>query len=108
ASACLPHVVFREHLSRVCEWVDQSEQAKLADRRAVGADAVLHDRRLLALHPREQPAQVEDEEHDEGDAPEGDAEVRCGHCSGVREAGSDRGWPAVGALSTAPVSPMAW
>src|SRR5438034_8200347 len=48
----------------------------------------------------EQPAQVEDEEHDEGDAPEGDAEVRCAHWSGGREAGSDRGWPAVGALST--------
>src|SRR5438128_1719806 len=101
-------VLLREHLDRVGERVEQAQQAEPEDRRAVGADAVLHDRRLLALDPREEPAKVEDEEHDEGDAPEGDAEVRGAHWSGVREAGCDRGWPAIGAFSTAPVSPMAW
>src|SRR2546425_176985 len=110
-----PIAISAEIMRAAARWPPRSaklladdQPAEPEDRRAVGADAVLHDRRLLALDPREQPAKVEDEEHDEGDAPEGDAEVRGAHRSGVREAGSDRGWPAIGAFSTAPVSPMAW
>src|SRR2546428_10306628 len=46
------------------------------NRGAVGADAILHDRRLLALDPGEEPAEVEDEHHDEGHASEDDPEVQ--------------------------------
>src|SRR5438445_6729486 len=46
------------------------------NRGAVGADAILHDRRLLALDPGEEPAEVEDEHHDEGHAAEDDPEVQ--------------------------------
>src|SRR5207244_10779593 len=74
-------IFFREHLDRVGQRVEQPQDAQPypderdADRSAVGADAVLHDRRLLALDPGQDPAEVEHEHHDEEDAPEDDAEV---------------------------------
>src|SRR4030095_12167263 len=48
------HEVFlREELQRVGDRVEEADHAEAVDRRAVGADAVLHDRRLLALDPAE-------------------------------------------------------
>ncbi len=56
------------------EQPDRAQQRD-GDRRAVGADPILHDRRLLALDPGQQAAQVQDEEHHEGDPAERDAEI---------------------------------
>jgi len=48
--------------------VKQPERTEAEDRRPVGADAVLHDRRLLALDPAEQRGTIQDEQHHERDA----------------------------------------
>jgi hypothetical protein len=68
-------VFLREHLQRVRERVEEPERANAEDRRAIGPDTVLHDRRLLALDPAEDGRRVEHEHHHEGHAPEGDAEI---------------------------------
>src|SRR5213594_616514 len=83
-------MLFVLNMGGLLTWVERKQSAIMQDR-AVGPDAILHDRRLLALHPREEAAHVENEEHDEGDAPEGDAEV--GHGNGDREPGPIGGWP---------------
>ena len=70
------HEVFLgQHLDRVGERVEEPEEPQAEDRGAVGTDAILHDRGLLALDPGEDPAQVQHEAHDEGDPGEGDPEI---------------------------------
>ncbi len=60
-------VLLGEHLHRVRERVQEPQDADPEDRRPVGPDTVLHDGGLLALHPGQEPAEVQDHEHDERD-----------------------------------------
>ncbi len=68
-------VLLGQHLQRVGERMEQPEDAQAEDGRAVGADAVLHDGRLLALDPGEEAPQVQHHEHHEGDGSEPGEEV---------------------------------
>src|SRR5439155_21561440 len=75
-------VLLLTHLYFVGRRWEESEPAQQyrcegnPNRGAVGADAIVHYRRLLALDAGEEPAEVEDEHHDEGHASEDDPEVQ--------------------------------
>src|SRR5262249_50888968 len=60
------HEVFLgQHLDGIGQWVEETQDADAEDARAIGAQPVLHDGGLLALHPGEDAAEVEHHEHDE-------------------------------------------
>src|SRR5713226_5089693 len=91
-------VFLGQHLQRVGQGMEQAQGTDTEDGRPVGADAVLHDRRLLTLDPAEEGGHVQDEEHHERHAPERDAEVR--HHRRARAATLPP--------TRRPVSPSAW
>ena len=63
-------VLLGQHLDRVGERMEQPEDPDAEDGGAVGADPILHDGRLLALDPGQEPSQVQHHEHHEGDGAE--------------------------------------
>src|SRR5262249_5711598 len=96
---------------RVGHGMEQRHDAKAEDRRTVGADAVLHDRGLVALDPAEDGGDVEDEEHHECDASEGDAEIgqRGHHADAVtRRPGGSGAVVGDAFASMAPSDPIDW
>ena len=58
-------VLLGEHLDRVGDAVKESQRPKAEDAGAVGADPILDEGRLFALHPGMQPRQVQHREENE-------------------------------------------